>query len=358
MNQDKAAANIGWLAANDIESTKWTELTPKSPRFLFIPRNEALAEEYESGWGIAEVFPTNSVRIVTARDKLTIQYTSDEIRFVVEDFATREIEDARNHYNLRNDVRDWQVSSAQKDIQDHPDVEKQITSIAYRPFDIRFTWYSGRSRGFIGQPGQRVMRHMLAGPNLGIASTRATEIAGGWEHIFMAKTIIQHHTVSLKEVNYLFPLYTYPTAEQHQAGLTREPNLNDEFIQALRSALDLEFVSVGSGDLQDSFGPEAVLHYIYAVLHSPEYRRRYAEFLKSDFARVPLTDNRSLFAALVELGKSLASLHLMEVEGNHAPGFPETGDNRVDRIRYGPPNNGSPGRGVHQQGPVLRRSFA
>ena len=86
------------------------------------------------------------------------------------------------------------------------------------------------------------------------------------------------------------------------------------------------------------------MHYIYAVLHSPEYRRRYAAFLKSDFARVPLTGDRSLFAALVDLGKRLTSLHLMESEGGTEPSFPLTGDNRVDKERYRPPVNDSPGR--------------
>ena len=53
---------------------------------------------------------------------------------------------------------------------------------------------------------------MLEGDNLGFGTTRSTEIAGGWEHIFCTKEIIQHHTVSIKEVNYLFPLYLYPSA--------------------------------------------------------------------------------------------------------------------------------------------------
>ena len=87
-----------------------------------------------------------------------------------------------------------------------------------------------------------------------------------------------------------------------------------------------------------------MFHYIYAVLHSLEYRRRYADFLKSDFPRVPLTGDRSLFAALVVFGKRLTSLHLMELEGNDAPAFPKVGDNRVDKVRYVPPNSGVPGR--------------
>ena len=51
----------GWLAANDIATTRWAELSPKPPLYLFVPRNEALAEEYEAGWKLTVVFPVHSV---------------------------------------------------------------------------------------------------------------------------------------------------------------------------------------------------------------------------------------------------------------------------------------------------------
>ena len=333
-----------WLAANDLHTTEWLELSPKSPRYLFVPRDETLAEEYEGGWRITEVFPTNSVGIVTARDKLAIRWTSDEMKQVAANFAELSEDDARTRYDLGSDARDWRVLWAQADVRSHPDADKHIEPILYRPFDNRCIYYTGQTRGFICMPRPEVMRHMLAGPNVGLATTRATEIVGGWEHIFVSKSLIQHHTVSLKEVNYLFPLYTYPTEGQEHLGLAREPNLGKGLIEAIRPSLGLEFISDGSGDLQESLGPDDVFNYIYAVLHSPQYRRRYADFLKSDFPRVPLTGDRSLFAALVVLGKRLAGLHLMESEGNDAPAFPKMGDNRVDKVRYAPPNNEAQGR--------------
>ena len=99
----------GWLAANDVETTEWSELVPKSPRYLFIPRDETLAEEYEAGWGMTEVFPTSSAGIVTARDKLAIRWTSDEMKQVATKFAELSEDDARMRYDLRGDVRDWKV---------------------------------------------------------------------------------------------------------------------------------------------------------------------------------------------------------------------------------------------------------
>jgi predicted helicase len=58
--------------------------------------------------------------------------------------------------------------------------------------------------------------------------------------------------------------------------------------------------------------PEDIFHYVYAVFHSRGYRSRYAEFLKTDFPRLPLTGNLELFRALAKLGGELVALHLLE----------------------------------------------
>jgi hypothetical protein len=92
-------------------------------------------------------------------------------------------------------------------------------------------------------------------------------------------------------------------------------------------------MSYGSGDLETTFGPEDIFHYIYAILHSPSYRKRYAQFLKMDFPRIPLTSNRELFRRLCRLGRELVSLHLLEAQqlGQLMTRYPAPGDNRVER---------------------------
>ena len=260
------------------------------------------------------------------------------MRSLAADFPSCSPAYVRRVYGLRA-ASDESINNAQRDILDHQSGE-HLAPILYRPFDFRFTWYSGKAGGFIERPRREVMRHMLAGPNVGLTTARGTEISGGWEHVFLSKSLIQHHTVSLKEVNYLFPLYTYPTEGQEHLGMAREPNLGDEFVEALATSTELEFTSDASGNLQESFGPDDVLNYIYAVLHSPKYRQRYADFLKSDFPRIPLASDPTVFAALVTLGKSLTALHLMESEGDEVSTFPVAGDNRVDRVQYAPPTDG------------------
>ena len=92
----------------------------------------------------------------------------------------------------------------------------------------------------------------------------------------------------------------------------QRPNLNPEFVADFEKRLGLFFVSDGKGDLKKTFGPEDVFNYIYAVFHSPTYRSRYAEFLKSDFPRAPLTSDVNLFRSLCGLGAELVALHLLE----------------------------------------------
>ena len=58
--------------------------------------------------------------------------------------------------------------------------------------------------------------------------------------------------------------------------------------------------------------PENILDYIYAVLHSPSYRKKYEEFLKTNFPRIPYPRNKDLFWKLVKIGHELRELHLLE----------------------------------------------
>ena len=146
-----------WLEQETVETTAWRRLDPKGRFFFFVPRDDSLAEEYEKGWSLPAIFPLSSVGIVTARDSLTIQKTREAMESVVSDFRTQEPEEARKKYRLHKESDDWSVPRAQKALRQ---AGGKVVQILYRPFDVRWTWYSG-SRGFICRPRFAVMRHML-----------------------------------------------------------------------------------------------------------------------------------------------------------------------------------------------------
>jgi len=146
----------------------------------------------------------------------------------------------------------------------------------------------------------------------------------------------------------LFPLYLYlkDGELQFQGSLPDtkakcRPNLSQAFIQDCADRLGLTLISEGKGDRLQTFGPEDVFDYMYAVFHSPAYRERYAEFLKIDFPRLPLTSNIELFRSLCEIGGRLAALHLMETPIHLVTSYPIAGNDAVEAVRYSAPGEGS-----------------
>jgi hypothetical protein len=166
----------------------------------------------------------------------------------------------------------------------------------------------------------------------------------------------------------------------------RRPNLNPKFVADLEKRLGLKFMPEGKGDVAQrspsnvaalpprralggvenariagkaaglesepcatTFGPEDVFNYMYAVFYSPTYRTRYAEFLKSDFPRVPLTSDVNLFRSLCGLGAELVALHLLESPNLAKPiaRYPVNGPNVVEKgfPKYLAPGELEPGTG-------------
>jgi len=321
------------LSETDVHDTAWNALEPHSPFYLFVPRNEAKSEEYEKGWKVTDIFPVNSVGIVTARDDFVLDFDKGKLRNRIEEFRGSSLSDdeIRDKFNLK-DTKVWNVTDARKAIQKDDNYEQAFTNCLYRPFDIRSLFYH---KEVIERSRPEVM-HELQNTNLALVCPRRVETVGTWQHILCTANMVEHVAVSLKTIDSTFPLYLYPNEGEMQLFTGRHPNLNSEFIKAVSDKLGLAFIEEGRGDLEKTFGPEDIFNYAYAVFHSPTYRTRYAEFLKIDFPRLPLTSEKKLFKTLAEKGAELVSLHLMESPVLNKPitKYPVTGSNEVDKVTY------------------------
>jgi len=210
---------------------------------------------------------------------------------------------------------------------------------------MRWLYYSP---GLTSRPAWDVMHHMLAGENMALTCLRQTRKSE--KGTFLVGTgLINKDYVSLFDIGTVFPLYLYTTADDTagtlfvQSETTRRPNLKPEFIKTFSDKLELTFIadggylgSPGRGDLKKTFGPEDIFHYAYAVFHSPTYRKRYSEFLKIDFPRLPLASDKKLFAKLVAKGAELVALHLLKspLLNEFITSYPVAGDNEVERVKY------------------------
>ncbi len=175
-------------------------------------------------------------------------------------------------------------------------------------------------------------------PNLALIIMRQVfQHFATYSHFGVTDLLVDERTFySNRGGTYAIPLYLYSNNETLLGTSEREPNLSAESKRELAKTLELEFVTDGQGDLEHTFGPEDMFHYTYAVFHSPTYRKRYAEFLKRDFPRLPLTNDLELFAELCTWGEELVSLHLMRapyLDDSFAT-FPKTGSNVMEKAKY------------------------
>lgn len=315
------------LNAEDVESTQWSELKPASPYYYFVPQDGSLLGEYETGWKVSDIMPVHSVGIVTARDNLTIHFDRESVWQTVNDFATLSVEEAREKYELGEDKRDWKVALAQHDLKTSGLDENFVRPVLYRPFDIRYTYYTGITKGFHCMPRGEVMRNFVGNSNIGLIITRQKNDDGNnWSNTFVSTDLIESCVISNKtrEINYFLPLYIYPSADLicTNTATQKRFNFSDEFTAALQSV---------QGRI---ITPEDTLAYLYAVLYTPGYRTRYADFLRRDFPRVPLTSDKALFKKLVALGHELIALHTLQTTPPRITGFPVAGTGEVVKVRF------------------------
>jgi len=319
-----------WLDQNEFIEKNYLEIKPASPWYFFIPRNTSHIQQYLEWKKINEIFNQSTVGFVSGRDSMTIAFDEHDIWTRINNFIRLDVETARQSYDLGKDSRDWKVNYALEDLKNSGPSRELIKKVLYRPFDMRFTYYTGNSRGFYSSPQRSTMRHMLE-ENIGLTVGRQVKASRDWRHCLISDSIIESSFISNKtsEITYILPLYLYPDKSkkdlfsQHQTE--KVPNIPPALFDKLEAVYEQKPT------------PEEILYYIYGVFYSNIYRETYAEFLKIDFPRVPFTANYELFKKLGELGKELADLHLLKSPALDPPIAKYQGDgtnDRIDKISY------------------------
>ena len=237
---------------------------------------------------------------------------------VNEIFTNYSIEEIRTKLILPEDGRDWRIEWAKNDLVNN--FPKSV-KVMYRPFDDRYTFYTGKSKGFIAYPRDEMFAHLGRDENLSLITCRQ-QSSFDFQHVFMSRLVSDMCNISsqTKETGYIFPLYLYPETNGQQSieTTTRKPNLDFKITSQISRGINHIFVPDENSlvdlppNVAGAIYPLNILDYIYAVLHSPSYRQKYKEFLKIDFPRIPYPTEVEKFWKLVALGKELREIHLFE----------------------------------------------
>lgn len=284
-------------------------LYPEKPYYFFVPKDFSQSAEYNDCVSIPDIFPVYNSGIQTKRDKLVISFEQQRVEQIVEDFRTLPVEALQRKYQLPPDGRDWTISGAVADIKNN---SPAITHCWYRPFDLRYTAYTGISRGFMGYPREKVFRHFMDCDNVGLIVRRNTPPVP-FTHAFVCDSLISEGMLGIDPNGreYVFPLYLYS-----ENGFNTEmiPNINPKYAEQLLDGIGYEYIDREIHPSQQSniATPYQLLCYIYAVLYDPLYREKYGEFLKIDFPKIPAPNSPEEFQLMVYQGNRLIQLHTMQ----------------------------------------------
>lgn len=278
-----------------LNAIKWEELSLDEPYFWFI-KKEFENEEYEIFWALASdkalgdkksIFLNYNSGIETQKDNIAIQLMKNKMEETLKDFSNLNSVDLVKKYDLK-DSRDWKISNSVNAIKNNLG---KIERIAYRPFDLRWTFYTNKSKSFIAYPRYEVMQHFLDKENLGLCFIESS-IHDYFSHSIVCSNITDGNFFGFR--SFTAPLYLYVNNE-------KIPNFTSEFLAHKENHKILKDKS-----------PEEILYFIYANLYNPRYREKYLEYLKTGFARINFEVEQKTFDDFATLGKKLVELHLFK----------------------------------------------
>jgi predicted helicase len=218
----------------------------------------------------------------------------------------------------------------------------KLVSSLYRPFTKQWLYFDGMMNHRVGQ-----MPHIFpdaTAENLVICVSGVGARSGF--SVLMSETLPDLEVI---EKSQCFPLYLYSEPENEiaeaatqQIGLfATSPPAKPE--RKRRDAI----TDAGRGHFQEAYpgetiSKEDVFYYVYGLLHSPEYRERYADNLSKELPRIPCVKTAADFWAFSAAGRKLAELHLHYETMQPYPVKIDSGgkrltdaDYRVEKMRYG-----------------------
>lgn len=219
------------------------------------------------------------------------------------------------------------MTEARKKLAQDKNWEIYFRKVLYRPFDERWAYYTPQ---MVDWPRLDIASH-LDGNNISMICCRQ-QSETGFQHVFCSQLMSDDSMVSnkSKERGYVLPLFQLPSKTDTPISLFDKsstkpsPNISEKIVEELQQKLKKKCT------------PERFFAYVYAVLHSPKYRIRYAEFLQSDFPRIPITSKVKLFDGLAKLGQDLIDLHLLKSKKleKSISKFYGNGETKVDIHNY------------------------
>ena len=297
-------------------------LSPSGPFFRFMQTDEVAESELCDWQSLDEIFPVNSGGIITSRDALAIHIDRQQLLRNIERFSICPRGDTSLEEELGYSVKTkWDVEDCKSALRSTGISSKWVKPIYYRPFDTRSIYYF---QDLLDTPSRPISEMVHLGRNLLILSPRV-KTSAAFCHILVSRTPAETKSCTHDRASQMFPAFLRDSLNPEEAI----PNISSDFLRKFSGSLQLK--------KEDGANvAEMIVHYIYAICHSPAYRSRYGNSLREVFPRVPVSKNKELTQKLVKFGSELTQLHLMEFQlpKKFTAEFSGEGSREIEKITW------------------------
>jgi predicted helicase len=286
------------LAWVDKRKVGWQKISPDRTNTWLVPSNAA---EYDKAVAIGEMFEEHSLGVSSNRDGAVYGFDRASLEVHLAEFIeayNSEVDRYRRskrQVNVDDFVRYDKIKWS-RDLKlklrrgNYTEFEKAKLRIAqYRPFTKMWLFLD---RVLLDQPGHfpRIFPPSASAGNRIIAVSQIGYRAPAFNTLVSA-CIPDLHLCASVDGHQCFPFYTYSPD-----GSNRRENITDAALEKFRE--HYRDPAIAKWD---------IFHYIYAVLHHPAYREKFADNLKRELPRIPFAPDLGAFAAA---GRELARLHV------------------------------------------------
>jgi Type ISP C-terminal specificity domain/N-6 DNA Methylase len=218
----KLLSHLSW------EELDWIKVECFEPYFLFVPIDWSEWDHYKEGIFIQDllhdsddkfqIFRLGSVGLATGKDAVTVQYVRDDIERIAQDISQMEDKVFKEKYDVSSFSNEWNLKNVRNDVVGVVDKVKAVQPLHYRPYDVRFRFYSGKSKGFLTRPRSEIMQHLrndwdpdsmsYVPVNVALVTSRLTK-GEEFAHVCVVDKLVEVINLSPNTSNngFVFPLF-------------------------------------------------------------------------------------------------------------------------------------------------------
>lgn len=306
-----------------IVSRQWekelADVSPEPPQFYFHCQRRGknrFTEAYAKAPSLADIFPTHSTAIVTARDSLVVDDDLERLQARIAEVCDLSISDEaiRTRYfphhqhrtHAPGDTRSWKLDRARRALAEEGLAGVAFVGFWYRPWDWRWLAYS---RHLIDWRREKFTPLLLGGKNLSLVARRQSPPGAPCNYFWTTNTIVLDGILRSdnRGTESVFPLYA------NGAGTNSAPlNLSSAFMDFIQERL--------------AMGADEAFFALVAILHTKAYQTAFQEDLCRDFPRLLLPQDADLASKLAQVGRDIVSAEAMiSAAGSLADNYPFVG---------------------------------